>query len=85
MLAVGEAALQLERLDVLEQAVERTVAGPQLSLAQPWRVDDHAAAGQLDELAVRGHVPAFTSAEDLACLHHRRARHAVDERGLARA
>src|SRR5437899_5624748 len=85
MLAIVEAALTRDLLDVFEQALERLFALPQLGFAQPRRVDDHPAPGKLDELAVASHVAAFSGAMHRAGLHHLSARHTVDERRLARA
>src|SRR5438445_2016385 len=85
MLAIVEAALTRNLLDIFEQVLESLVALPQLRFAQPRRVDDHPAPGKLYELAVARHMAPFAGAMNGARLHHLGARHAVDERRLARA
>ena len=54
--AVGEAAAPRDLLDVAEGLLE--VGVPELQLAHPGRVEDDAAAGQQDQLAVGRRVPA---------------------------
>src|SRR5207302_10250880 len=67
--AVVEPAPQGERLDVLEDAAQCILSLPELGLAQPRGVDDHAAARQLDQLPVAGHVASLARAVDASGLH----------------
>src|SRR6266849_3410769 len=55
--AVAEPASQRQVLDIVEDSAQGVASFPQLCLTQPGRVDDHAAARKLYELAVTGHVP----------------------------
>jgi len=58
MLAVREAAGRGQEVHVGERALQRVGRGPELQLAQPGRVDEQRAAGQAQQLAPAGGVPA---------------------------
>src|SRR5438270_10631276 len=84
--AIAEPALERERLDVLEQVVDPLVALPQLRLAKAGRIDDHAAARQLHQLAMARRVPSLSGRPvDLARPQQLGAEDGVDEGGLARS
>src|SRR5436305_5989606 len=58
MLAVAEAALLPQLFDLREGRFNTLIPFPELDLAQTRRVDEQAAAGGPEQLAVRGGVPA---------------------------
>src|SRR5438046_2108358 len=59
MAAIGEAALRLQLLDVREALRRALVSIPELDLAHARRVEQQAALGQQDEVAVRRGMTAL--------------------------
>lgn len=83
--AVGEAALQRQRLDVLERLPHPLAGLPELELAQAGRVEDEPAAREQVELAARRRVPAAAVPARLAGLERGLAEQRVHDRRLADA
>src|SRR3954454_12649759 len=86
MLAVAEAALLPQLFDLREGRLDPLVPFPELDLAQARRIDEQAAAGGQEQLAVRGGVPAaVVPLAHLARALGVAAEKTVDERRLADA
>jgi len=83
--AVGETAVGRRGCDVLERGVEPLVRVPQPNLPHPGRVEVEAPAGEQEQLAVRGRVPALAVGAELPDRHQLLAGQPVDERRLADA
>lgn len=86
VLASAEVALEGPFLDVREGTGEAVFGGPDVEFPDAWGVDDEAAAGEEEEFAPGGGVPAFgIGFADGEGVHDLIAHESVDEAGLADA
>ena len=85
MPAIGEAAAKCQLFDVEENLGEGLPPGPKLDLAQSGRVDDEAAAGHLQQLAMAGRVTPLAAFVHISGAQHLLAEQPIDQGGFANA
>ncbi len=82
MPAIGEAAAECQLFDVEENLGEGLRPSPQLDLSQAGGVDDEAAAGHLQQLAMAGGVAPLAALVHISGAQHLLAEQAVDQGGF---
>src|SRR3989442_6464088 len=85
MPAIGKPAAECQLLDVEENLSKGFRPGPQLDLPQARCVDDEAAAGHLQELAMTGRVAPLATFVHIGRPQHLLAEQAIDQGGFADA
>ena len=80
MPAVAKTAVGSPLLDVSKRVAEAVIGVPELQLAHPWRVEQHAAGWQAKELPCRRAVSTAIIGADGQRILHARPDQRVDER-----